>query len=193
MGKQKKFLRKIRVIEIEKADGNKKLFQGAYVAGTRPNVDRFFARWINIKPSKPADRAHIKVCKLIENGTFPQIIGSVFGAYLKDGANSHEVDLFIEQNKSKLRNLCIKNDHQIIEVLDKYSDELFKNDTSRTTFFLREDEGTVGFFFVEVSFSKVQGAAQDFTNFFISINTFDGIIVHKAALDYYFVFLQSED
>ncbi len=136
------------VLELDETDATGTLAEAGdtFKAG----VDSDFDSWGYNKPGKPAGKMLVKVREQVEDGMLAQIFGSAVGAFLKDGANPDERKRFIEEHREQLRMLCVKNDDQVINFVQKFTSKLRKDGYG--TFFLREDEKTGDFFVARVDF-----------------------------------------
>lgn len=147
-------------LEIDKTKGKKTLARSGKIF--KAGVDLDFENWGLDKSGKPFGKMPVRIYEIVASGMFMQIFGWIFGTCLEDGANAEERKHFIEEYRENLRKICMKNDEQIINFVQKFPDKLCKK---YATFFLREDEDTGNFFVVDVYVHSDGGLSVDVARF----------------------------
>jgi len=132
------------IIELGPDDGIRMLANAktTFKAG----IDSDFVNWKLNKKRSGKDKVNVRVREMIEDGTFGQFFGSLFGASPDEFRKFPE---FVEKYREDLRKLCI-GQGQVEEFAVKHRDKLRKDGYG--TFFILENEDTGDFFVALVSF-----------------------------------------
>ncbi|MFA5986414.1 MAG: hypothetical protein WC819_03640 [Parcubacteria group bacterium] len=134
------------IIELGPDDGTKMLSNAkdTFKAG----IDRDFVNWGLSKKCSRKNKITVRVREMIEDGTFGQLFGFLFGASPDEFQSFGE---FVEKYREDLRKLCVGQGH-VEEFAVKYRDKLKRDGYG--TFFLLENEDTGEFFVAYVDFNS---------------------------------------
>ena len=117
----------------------------------KAGIDSDFVNWGLSKKRSPKDKIQARVCEMVEDGTFGQIFGFLFGASSDEFQNFSE---FVKKYREDLRRICV-GQGQIEEFVVKHRDKLREDGWG--TFFLFENEDVGEFFVARVSFGSGGG------------------------------------
>ncbi|MFA6183530.1 MAG: hypothetical protein WC682_00330 [Parcubacteria group bacterium] len=126
-------------IELGPDDGTRMLFDAkdSFEAGTEFG-------FVNWKKHSEKYKIRVRVTEIFEDGTFPQIFGSLFRASPDEFKGFRE---FVKEHRQDLRKFCV-GQGQIEEFATRYHDKLRRDDCG--TFFLLENEDEGEFVVVDL-------------------------------------------